>query len=210
MIYLFTIKAVRAVAEHIKIVQVQKQRKGHLHTCSYICELMLMDLDIIITTAVMSHKINKQLSLCLIIVYFPGLTATELASKQWGVWFKDTSLMPHRLCKIANEPLLAWFLNSSDWNPATGYTYTDWCNRHQQWGGFIYVVSSHSWIKALWFCHNAWLLMTDRLFVVARMRSEQQIVGGRGFTRTSHWAWTKGGPWKVLDLLTYVIADLNM
>lgn len=42
---------------------------------------MLMGLNIMIITAVMSYKINKQLPLCLIIVYFPGLTATESASK---------------------------------------------------------------------------------------------------------------------------------
>lgn len=128
-----------AVDRTHQIVKVQKQRKYHLHTGSYICELMLMGLDIMITTAVLSYKINKQLSFCLVIVYFPGLTATELASKRRGVRCKDTSLTARRLCKVANEPLLACYLNWSDCSAATGCTFTDWCNQHQQQGGFIYV-----------------------------------------------------------------------
>lgn len=67
-------KGSNAVDRTHQIVKVQKQRECHLHTCSHICELMLMALDIMITTTVMSYKINKQLSLCIIIVYFPGLT----------------------------------------------------------------------------------------------------------------------------------------
>lgn len=118
LIYFFTMKAPKAAmlwTTHPK-VKVQKQRKCHLHTCSYICELMLMGLDIMITTAAMSYKINKQLSLCFIIVYFPGLTTTELSSKRRGVRCIDTLLTALRLCKVANEPLLACYINCSDYS----------------------------------------------------------------------------------------------
>lgn len=125
----------KAVDRTQQIIKVQKQRKHHLHTGSYICELMLMGFDIMITTAVMSCKINKQLSFGLIIVYFPGLTG----GKRQGVRRKDTSLTTRRLCKVANEPLLACYLNCSDCSAATGCTFTDWRNQQQLRGAFIYV-----------------------------------------------------------------------
>lgn len=168
VICFFTMKALKAAMLWTTHQKVQKQRKCHLHTRWSICELILMGLDIMITTAAMSYKINKQLSLCLIIVYFHGFSATDLSSKRRGVRCKDTLLTACRLFRVANEPLLACYLNCSDYSGTTGYTFTDWGNGHR-----------------LWCCHVAWFLMTDRLFVVARMRSEQQIVGGRDFTRTS-------------------------